>query len=241
MKILRIFLETVNIEKMKEFYTETLEMPIIRAKKDFFTVRAGNTHITFLGSDNNEVPLYHFALRTNLTFYEYMFRKMNDHNVNVLPNSEGQLSGYWKGKQVYFTDPDGNIVEILERKIPNSEDVIGWYDICEIGIPSESVEDMSKFLSPIANVNNSESNTFRFYGDELGTFVLVKEGRNWYPTDKPATIHPIVVDVEGYKYQVLKYSGLPYTFKVKKPWSSAFPMGQMRMFASWIVTRMDCR
>ena len=222
-------LETGNIEKMKQFYTEILEMPILRAKESFFTVRAGNTHITFQQSSTDEANLYHFALRTNLSFYEYMFRKMKDGNVNFLPDSEGNLSRYWKGKQVYFNDPDGNIVEILEREIPDDEVTPGWVDVCEIGIPSASVEDMSEFLTPINNVNHEESDTFRFYGDELGTFVLVKEGRNWYPTDRPATIHPIVVEVEGDNYQVLKHSSLPFTVKLKKSWSREMPVVQMRI------------
>ena len=229
MKILRIVLETGNIEKMKKFYTEILEMPIVRAKESFFTVRAGNTHITFQHSSTDEAPLYHFALRTNLSFYEYMFMKLIEGNVSILPDSEGNLSGYWKGKQVYFNDPDGNIVEILEREIPLNEETHGWVDVCEIGFPSESVEDMSEFLSPINNVNPAESDTFRFYGDELGTFVLVKENRNWYPTDRPATIHPIVVEVEGDYYQVLKHSSLPYTVKVKRSWSRELPVVQMRI------------
>jgi len=191
-------------------------------------VRAGNTHITFQQSADDGAPLYHFALRTNLAFYDYMFSKMTDHNVNLLPDSEGNFSGYWKGKRVYFTDPDGNIVEILERDIKGM-DRPGWIDVCEIGYPSESVEEMSEFLAPIHNVNQSESDTFRFYGDEIGTFVLVKEGRDWYPTDRPATIHPLVVEVEGEHDQVLNHSSLPYTVKVKKPWSSELPVVQMRI------------
>lgn len=229
MKILRLLLETGNIKKMKKFYTEILEMPIIRAKESFFTVRAGNTHITFQQSSTDGAHLYHFALRTNLSFYEYMFKKMKDGNVNFLPDSEGNLSRYWKGKQVYFNDPDGNIVEILEREILDDEVTPGWVDVCEIGIPSASVEDMSEFLTPINNVNPAESDSFRFYGDELGTFVLVKEGRNWYPTDRPATIHPIVVEVEGDTYQVLKHSSLPYTVKLKKSWYREMPVVQMRI------------
>jgi len=35
MKILRITMETISIEKMKEFYTGILEMPIVREKKFF--------------------------------------------------------------------------------------------------------------------------------------------------------------------------------------------------------------
>ena len=229
MKILRLVLESLNYKEMKVFYTETLEMPIVREKEDFFTVKAGKTHITFQKSTTITTTLYHFALRTNLTFFDYMLNKMTELNVQLLPNSQGHLSGYWKGKQVYFTDPDGNIIEILERKMPGIEDTNEWYDVCEIGLPSENVEDISDFLLPIANVNNSESDTFRFYGDEQGTFVLVKEGRNWYPTDRAATIHPLMIEVEGDTYQVLKHAQLPYTLKVKTPWSNTFPVVQMRI------------
>lgn len=226
MKILKIVFETVNIHEMKKFYTKTLEMTIVRENQSFFTVIAGNTLITFQQSPNVKAPLYHFALRTSLPFYEYMFKKLKKCNVKILPNSEWELSGYWKGKQVYFTDPDGNIVEILEREILESE---GWYDVCEVGLPCADVKDMGDFLSPIKNVNQTESANFRFYGDDFGSFVVVKEGRHWYPTNRPATIHPIIVEVEGDYYQVLKHSDLPYTIKVKKPWSSALPVVQMRI------------
>ncbi|MGE6489210.1 VOC family protein [Paenisporosarcina sp. NPDC076898] len=212
MKILKVVFETVNIQEMKKFYTETLEMPIVKEKQSFFTVRAGKTLVTFQQTDSAEAPLYHFALKTSLSFYDYMFEKLSDLKVNILPNSNGELSGYWEGKQVYFTDPDGNIVEILEREISNDQS--GWVDVCEVGIPSASVTEFSNFLSPIKNVYQTESDTFSFYGDNLGSLVLVKEGRHWYPTNRPATIHPIVVEVEGDQYQELKHPVLPITVKL---------------------------
>jgi len=194
-----------------------------------FTVRAGNTHITFQKSTTEEEPLYHFALRTNLAFYEYMLTKLIKNNAPLLPNSDGQVSGYWKGKQVYFNDPDGNIVEILERKFPSDQVVTGWQDICEVGIPTPNMEDMNTFLSIIHNKNDAESNSFQFYGDDIGNFVLVKEGRNWYPTERPATIHMMTIEVEGDQNRVLKHPELPYTVKMKKPWNETFPVVQMRI------------
>lgn len=229
MKIIRIVLETLDIQRMREFYIDVLEMPLVKTRENMFTVRAGNTHITFQKSTSEKAPLYHFALRTNLEFYEYMLNNLVKNNVHLLPNSEGQVSGYWKGKQVYFNDPDGNIVEILERKFTSDQGVSGWHDICEIGMPTRNMENMNTFLSIIPNRNDTESETFRFYGDEIGNFVLVIEGRNWYPTERPASIHPLTIEIEGDQYQVLKHSELPYTIKVKKPWSEAFPVVQMRI------------
>lgn len=229
MKIIRIVLQTVDIQRMREFYINMLEMPIIRTGENMFTVSAGTTHITFQKSATDEATLYHFALRTNLEFYEYMLNKLIENNIPLLPNSEGQVSGYWKGKQLYFNDPDGNIVEILERKFASSQVETGWQDICEIGMPARNMEDMNSFLSLIHNENEAESETFRFYGNHIGNFVLVKEGRNWYPTERPATIHPLTIEVEGDQYQVLYHSELPYTIKVKKPWAEKFPVVQMRI------------
>jgi hypothetical protein len=122
---------------------------------------------------------------------------------------------YWEGKQLYFKDPDGNILEILERENPYSENLEGWYDVCEMGLPSGDVQDFSEFLQMIPNENKSTSETFRFYGDKRGNFILVKKGRHWYPTEQPAEVHPVTIEIEGEYNQHLKHSHLPYTFVVR--------------------------
>jgi catechol 2,3-dioxygenase-like lactoylglutathione lyase family enzyme len=226
MKILHIKLNVFRIKEMKKFYSEILEMEIIRENEHFFTIQAGKTQITF--SQANEKPFYHFALRAGLAFYEYMYNKLSELEL-LLPNEEGETSMFWEGKQLYFKDPDGNILEILERENPYSENLVGWFDVCEMGLPSEDVQGLSEFLQMIPNETKSTSDTFRFYGDKRGSFILVKKGRHWYPTEQPAEIHPVTIEVEGDHYRLLQHSNLPYTIKVKNTWNTNFPAVQMRI------------
>lgn len=212
-KILHIKLSVYHIEEMKKFYSETLEMEVIKEEEHCFTIQAGKTQITFV--QTNDLPFYHFAFRTGIEFYEYMFNKLSEKGL-LLPNEEGEKSMYWGGKQLYFKDPDRNILEILERENPYSENVTGWFDVCEMGLPSENVQRLSEYLQVIPNENETTSDTFRFYGDKRGNFVIVKKGRNWYPTEQSADIHPVTVEVEGDNDQVLQHSHLPYTIIVKE-------------------------
>ncbi|MDP4162691.1 MAG: VOC family protein [Bacillota bacterium] len=213
MKIIRVILETTMLKEMKFFYHDTLELPLIRDTENFFTVQAGKTLLTFT-SVAGEKRYYHIALRTNLNNFDYFFMKLES---ILLPDEEGRTSLYWNGRQVYFHDPEGNVIEILERKSIYGNEKSKWHDICEVGMPVSDVEDFNRWLSRIPNENSSESDTFRFYGErDFGNFVLVKEGRPWFPTDRSASIHPLTIEVEGSEYAVMKHPVLPYTITMKK-------------------------
>lgn len=199
------------MEEMKKFYSETLGMEIKRQEKQSFTVQVGKTQITFF--QTKDIPFYHFAFRTGIQFYEHMYNKLSKKGL-LLPNEEGETSMYWGGKQLYFKDPDGNILEILERENPYAENLTDYYDVCEMGLPSEDVQELSEFLQRIPNENESSSETFRFYGDDGGNFVLVKKGRHWYPTERAAEVHPVTIEVEGDHDLNLQHSDLPYIIEV---------------------------
>lgn len=231
MKILRVIFDTANIEEMKWFYHIVLEMPIVREGDSFFTVQAGKSQLTFQQAESVSQPFYHFAVQTNHAYFDYMYNKLLESKTTMLPDESGNTSLYWKGKQVYFKDPDGNIVEILERESPYllEKKGNGWHHICEVGMPTPDVQLMCDFLNPILNSNPLGSDTFQFYGNEWGNFVIVREGRNWYPTEEPAIISPITIEVEGDTYHTLTHPTLPYKIKVKQKWSKELPVVQMRV------------
>ncbi|MCA1322113.1 VOC family protein [Bacillus tianshenii] len=214
MKIVKVTLETTCLEKMKTFYHEVMELPLLEDFEEYFTVGAGSTVLTFIHSDQK--PYYHAAFRTDLEHFHYMYRKLEKLGV-LLENEQGETSMFWKGKQLYFHDPEGNILEILERPNPAQNPLKGFFDIGEIGLPAPDLSEMSQFLSPLPNEFPSLDPVFRFFGGIDGVFVLVKAGRPWYPTQKSAYISPVTVEVtsEDAPEQELNHPTLPYQIKVK--------------------------
>lgn len=228
MKIIRAILETTMLQEMKSFYHETLEMPLIEEAEDFFTVKAGKSLLTFTAAVG-EMRYYHVALRTNLDNFDFFFKKLE---AILLPDEEGRTSLFWKGRQVYFHDPEGNVIEILEREAIYKNHKSKWQDVCEIGMPVPDVEDFSKWLSRLPNENPAESDTFRFYGDRVfGNFVVVKDGRPWYPTERSATIHPLTIEVEGSEFAVMEHPVLPYTINIKKHMEHAVRTDKIFLFS----------
>nr|NIW00233.1 hypothetical protein [Candidatus Saccharibacteria bacterium] len=61
MQIKEIHLETHKLQALKTFYTQTLELPMVKEKKQSFTIEAGVSKITFSEATSSKQPLYHFA------------------------------------------------------------------------------------------------------------------------------------------------------------------------------------
>ncbi|PKR85271.1 VOC family protein [Heyndrickxia camelliae] len=226
MKIYGVQLKAYHLEKMKEFYTNLLQMSLVYEDKNSFAVLAGTTRVHF--EKDEEQPYYHVCFHLGSAFFDHIFNKLKKKNL-LLSNEEGEISMYWKGKQAYFFDPDGNILEILERPLPHKEQE-GWLRVGEIGMPSSNTYDLREYLSSfLENKYKAENDSFSFFGEENGVGVIVKEGRNWYPTNRPASIHPIKLVVSGNTEAHLKHPILPYEFTVRKEWSASLPTVQFRI------------
>jgi len=216
------------MEKMKEFYTKLLQMELVYEGENSFAVLAGTTRVYFDKSDTR--PYYHVCFRLGAAFFDEIFNRLKKEDL-LLSNEDGEISMYWQGKQAYFYDPDGNILEILERPFSHGDkEPNGWYDVGEVGIPSQNIYELRDFLLPYMD-NQFESNNdlFSFFGNDDGVGVLVKTGRNWYPTNRPAEIHPIKLVVSGNKDTHFNHSTLPYEITVRKEWSSPVPAVQFRV------------
>lgn len=217
------------MEEMKHFYTDVLEMDLIHESSISFTVIAGTTKITF--EQQSALPYYHICFRSGFKFHDYMFNKLAERSL-LLSDKDGGYSMFWQGKQAYFVDPDGNVLELLERPFTHDEDYTpdDWFDVGEMGLPVENVQEMRHFIKEFINDDAKEvSDTFSFYGDNDGVLVIVKEGRPWYPTDRKAEIHPIRMVVSGEANTKLIHPNYPYEIIVKKEWEDSIPAVQMRI------------
>ncbi|PLS17352.1 hypothetical protein CVD28_12360 [Bacillus sp. M6-12] len=215
MKIYHVCLESYNLEEMRHFYTQELDMELRTNTSNSFSVIAGSTEIMFKKAET--LPFYHLCFRTSGQYFEHIFMNLDEQN-RLVKNESGRKRMYWEGKQAYFTDPDGNILEMLERKYQwKDKEPIGWFDVCEIGMPVFNIKETQLFLSThLIDVQNMDDDTFAFYGDSSGYLVLVKEGRHWYPTKKSSVIHATEISVSGKENIDFKLFDYPYIFKVRK-------------------------
>ena len=228
MKIFQLNLKCNDLDRMKEFYTDVLEMELLMETESYFTIMAGSTKILF--EKDAAIPFYHVCFRTNTGYFDHMYQKLGAESV-LLANESGEYSMFWKGKQAYFIDPDGNIMEMLERPLDGvKKEDIRWHDVGEVGLPVKDVSAMARELDQyLYNEQMDSSETFAFYGDRKGVFVLVKEGRNWYPTERASVISPIKIFASGPEDAMFQHQEYPYEVIVRKEWEGSIPAVQFRI------------
>jgi catechol 2,3-dioxygenase-like lactoylglutathione lyase family enzyme len=208
-KIRHLHIQTPNLAAMAEFYGGVLRFP---------TVDRSPTHATFavgeslLSLESSASPaFYHIAFLAARPLYDVLKTELS-RACGLLTDGDGAsefVSNMWKGQQFYFEDPDGNVLEIISPAVANSGQ--SWIRIQEVGMPVPNVRAFTDSLSQVENAFPLESDTFCFYGDNDGVFVVVKEHRPWFPTNCPATIHPIDVEVSGRTRGLYQDDILPYT------------------------------
>lgn len=195
MKIRQLKVRTNHLEDMKTFYSEVLQMPVIEESDTAFAVNAGNSIISF--ENNPQHVFYHYAFYVDELHFSRVLDTIQTHSP-LLQDEEGQtefFSGLWQRKQFYFRDPQGNILEILpsgERSALEN----GWLRVQEIGLPAEHIDELRSQIHMIKDEMVRASETIAFYGDPYGVFVLVQEGRAWFPTEEAAIASPVEVVIE---------------------------------------------
>lgn len=208
MKFLHIKMHAKNLLKLKEFYTEPLSMNLISEDSDSFTVQSGKTLLTFTHSEKS--AYYHLCFRVNEFFFDMMAERLP-----LLSNEQGEEIMDWKGKQAYFYDSEGNILEMVVRE-EICEKRNGWFDVSEVGMPCTCVKNMQEDLNFLKDIHNGEDRMFSFYGDHHGSFVLVNQGRPWFPTQRGAEIHPLEIEIEDRIEIEFVHPVHPYKIKAKK-------------------------
>lgn len=193
MRLKYLKLKTNKFNEMKSFYSKVLQLPIIEEGNQLFSVAAGETVICYESYDKS--TFYHYAFFVNIQHFDNLIKELTIHTP-LLEDTEGQVeffSGMWQRRQVYFKDPQGNILEILPTDEKKSNNNI-WIRIQEFGIPVENTDEFIMQINNISNIYTSnETEVFSFYGNEVGVFVIVKEGRPWFPTNQPAVSVPAEV------------------------------------------------
>lgn len=195
MKIRQLKLSTNHLEDMKTFYSEVLQMPVIQESDTSFAVSAGDSVLSF--EDHHQHGFYHYAFYVDELHFSRVLDTIQA-NSPLLQDEEGQtefFSGLWQRRQLYFRDPQGNILEILPSA-ERSARPDGWIRVQEIGLPVEHIDDIRTRIGDIQDEIGRASDNIAFYGNQYGVFVLVQEGRAWFPTEDAAIASPVEVVIE---------------------------------------------
>jgi catechol 2,3-dioxygenase-like lactoylglutathione lyase family enzyme len=147
---------------------------------------------------------YHFAFNTPPGRIGQAIKFIQNKGIQLLADADGKVLfefDSWNATALYFYDPAGNIVELIERRNlpapdpPNSGPfaVNEILEISEIGLATRDCQKLANQLKHRLSLSEYRdfSPTFIPLGDETGLLILVEEGRLWFPnTGVPAKILP---------------------------------------------------
>jgi catechol 2,3-dioxygenase-like lactoylglutathione lyase family enzyme len=207
MFIQALHLHTNNIEVTKQFYTELLQVPVVKESGQSVSFAFGHTTLIFYASYEKD-PFYHVAFSIpNNKLDEAL--EWAAARTEILPYTEKELIADftgWNAKAFYFHDNNKNILEFITHydlktssAQPFSAQLITG--ACEIGITVEDVGHACYEFNTLFNLpyfsKGPRLQDFAVIGDANGMFIVSKAGRGWLPTLRPCEKHWIKVMVEN--------------------------------------------
>ncbi|MFC5602373.1 glyoxalase [Sporosarcina koreensis] len=190
-------LYTNNLKALRRFYVNILELDLTESTAEQFTVRIGESHLTFKQTD--QPAFYHFAI--NIPGNQFSMMKYWITDRLTLNREEGRDEVYFPSfdaDSMYFEDPAGNIVELIGRR---KRDLFGdltkesFLNISEIGMATPYVVEVGDQLQdlgiPLRNGTEVEPDELNFLGRGDAFIVLVPLGRRWYFSKKVSESYPL--------------------------------------------------
>ena len=224
-----------SLVELKKFYTSLLGLPMISDQTDRFTIRAGETTIRFIKTNEKDAtPFYHFAFNIPenkiLKAREWQLKRtplsatpshMTD---DKYPNDIRHFQN-WNAHSVFFWDPAGNLVEYIARHdLKNSvdgefssKDILCVSEIAFIVSDANIIADDIKSSFGLNQYRGGDEN-FRAIGDENGLLLVIKKGRVWEShtniSRTPDTIKTAVT-IKADKKEKWKPKNYPFEINVK--------------------------
>lgn len=214
MKIEKLSLLTNDVKQTKLFYSDRLNLEIIKEESDFVSFTTGTTILSFsLTSIPN--PSYHFAFNISNNKIEEAAQWCEQRQLGLLPFEGDKIIDFpnWNAKSIYFLDSNGNILEFIARfDLKNANDYPFTekhiLNVSEIGMVVDDVLDFcnnttEKYGIPVYE-KQKPAPSFSVMGDVHGLFIVVPEKRKWFPTAILSGKFPlkIVLEQNGTAYEI---------------------------------------
>jgi hypothetical protein len=235
-RIVHLDLVTVaSLTELKKFYTSLIGLSLLSEQADRFTIRAGETTITFIKTNEKETPFYHFAFNIPenkiLKAREWQLKRTAlsatpSHLVDENYPKDVRHFQHWNAHSVFFWDPAGNLVEYIARHdLANSadgefssKDLLCASEIAFIVNDTDVIADEIKSSFNLNQYRGGDEN-FRAIGDENGLLLVIKKGRVWEShtniSRTPATIKTSVT-IRADKNKKWVPENYPFEINVKR-------------------------
>ena len=195
-----ILFYTNKLKLLKRFYRNVLNLEITKASDEKFTVKIGESEITFIQS---ECPsFYHFAINIPGNQFTIMKNWIQDRlPLNYDAGVNQFYSSIFNADSIYFEDPAGNLVKLIGRR---NKDLFGdltseaFLNVGEVSIVTPFVsivgEEIQDFDIPLNHSVKIDPEALNYlgYGD---TFItLAAPAKEWMFSQKRATeSHPLEI------------------------------------------------
>ena len=215
-----IQLYTDKVNELYKFYHEIMKMSVVKKDNTSFTLKFGDSTLTFKQHSDNSSPRYHYAINVPTNKFAQAKQWLQERTKLLVDPENGKDEIFferWNAHAVYFKDAAGNIGELIARHTlaNKKEGPFGLNDllcISEIGIPAEKPTDISGKLSSAFGLQRY-LNSDMFIGDEYGLFVIPPTGRLWIPERiEKATVYP--VDIVSNDKQLVEFDMPAYPYKI---------------------------
>lgn len=223
MDVQKVTYQTADFEAVESFYVDTLGLPVVDQHDDRFTVDVGDSAVEFTRADDDTHPFYHFTWDVPKNRFDEAKAWLRD-RTKLLKSPSGDDEVYFETldfHSVYFFDPAGNLGELaarhsLDTASDRAFDATELVHVSEVGLPVHDVVDAVETLEsdtvlsrhPAADDINPEICPV---GDDTGMFPIMKVGKKWFMTDKPAEVHPVTVELGGDTDDRYEFDDYPYT------------------------------
>jgi len=188
MKIKELKLYSNNLKEQKKFYTSLFGLELVNDTESSFTVKVGETLLSFTESD--DYPYYHYAI--NIPSNQILqSAKWLSERIDILPYQGEEIVNFpnWNARSIYFYDADKNIVEFIARRNLNLDSNSNFaskslFHVSEIGLPTNDVTGLFNKLNKDYSLEKYDCDLSKFcaVGDEYGLFIVVNyKLKKWLP------------------------------------------------------------
>lgn len=190
MRLIELTLPVSNVAVVASYFRDVLQLPV-----DCDSVSIGWSTIRLEDAAGGSVGGVHLAFNVPDNRFAAASAWLRARSP-LQHDPEGKdyfaLESSWQSQSVYFTGPDGLILELIgRRRLPASAHTGPFHGseitcLSEVGLPSSDVDSLRMQLTERLGLQplSTPSAAFAPMGDDEGLLILVDAQRPWFPEKK---------------------------------------------------------